>query len=562
MAGSTMSGAAYKFGRIALSLAAAALLLGGCNGKKEKAPAPVARAATEIPYVAHKGGRTALMVDGAPFLILGAQANNSSNYPSALPKVWPALERLGANTLEIPVAWEQIEPVEGKFDFSYVDTLLRQARAHKMRLVLLWFATWKNTAPGYAPSWVKNDNARFPRMIDEKGRTVYALSPHSAATLEADKKAFVRLMAHLKESDSQRTVVMMQVENETGTYGCVRDRSPAAQKLFDAAVPQKLIQGLHKNPGTWAEVFGKDADEYFHAWSIATFVEKVAAAGREVYPLPMYANVALRDPVKPQDPKTYSAGGPTWNVLDIWKIAAPGIFTVAPDIYDHSYDGVMAHIARYTRADNPLMIVEIGSSTDFARYFFPVLGRHALGFAPFGIDFTGYSNYPLGAKAVTVGTIAPFAALYATVAPMMRQWAKLAFENETWGVSEPDDRTAQTLDLGRWTATVSYGQWQFGQPAWFPKADKPDWANLPTGGAAIVRLGPDEFLVVGYHARVAFALADAASPRHVLIDRVEEGRYDQAGKWTVERLWNGDETDYGLNFTDLPQVLRVKLSTY
>ena len=52
-----------------------------------------------------------------------------------LPKVWPVIETLHANTLEIPVAWEQIEPREGKFDFSYVDILLKQARQHHVRLV-------------------------------------------------------------------------------------------------------------------------------------------------------------------------------------------------------------------------------------------------------------------------------------------------------------------------------------------------------------------------------------------------------------------------------------------
>src|SRR4051812_41766507 len=107
------------------------------------------------PEIVVKDGRHALIVDGAPFLMLGAQANNSSNYPAMLPKVWPVLRSLGANTLEIPVAWEQVEPVEGRFDFSWVDALLGEARANDTRLVLLWFGTWKNIGPSYAPEWVK-----------------------------------------------------------------------------------------------------------------------------------------------------------------------------------------------------------------------------------------------------------------------------------------------------------------------------------------------------------------------------------------------------------------------
>src|SRR5438105_8972499 len=98
--------------------------------------------AAPLPQIVSKNGKHELFVDGAPFLILGAQANNSSNYPAVLPQVWPALDDMHANTLEIPVAWEQIEPVEGRFDFSYVDTLLAQAREHGKRLVLLWFGTW------------------------------------------------------------------------------------------------------------------------------------------------------------------------------------------------------------------------------------------------------------------------------------------------------------------------------------------------------------------------------------------------------------------------------------
>lgn len=180
-------------------------------------------AAHAVPHIVSKNGKFALMVDDAPYLILAGQANNSSNYPEFLPKVWPAIADMKANTLAMPVAWEQIEPVEGKFDFSFVDTLINQARARDVRLALLWFGTWKNTNPNYAPAWVKLDNQRFPRLTKKDGSTSNALSPHHKATLEADIKAYSALMRHLKKIDGKRhTVILMQPENEAGVFGSLR----------------------------------------------------------------------------------------------------------------------------------------------------------------------------------------------------------------------------------------------------------------------------------------------------------------------------------------------------
>ena len=150
--------------------------------------APVLAQSAPLPRVVSQDGRHALLVDGAPYLILGGQANNSSNYPAMLPEVWPTIRALHANTLEIPVAWEQVEPVEGRFDFSWLDALVPQARENNVRLILLWFGTWKNTGPAYMPEWVKSDTKRFPRMMTKDGKTHYvpsAAQPQHAGSRQA-----------------------------------------------------------------------------------------------------------------------------------------------------------------------------------------------------------------------------------------------------------------------------------------------------------------------------------------------------------------------------------------
>jgi hypothetical protein len=522
------------------------------------AQAPLKSAATTkpLPAVIEKDGHYALEVDGKPYLMLGVQANNSSAWPAYFDKVWPAAETLHANTVELPIYWEQIEATQGTFDFSVVDLMLKQAREHHLHLVLLWFGTWKNGSSHYTPEWIKLDQAKYPFLLNKEGKTVDSPSPFSKPWLEADKTAFRALMRHLKQADPERTVLMVQVENESGVWGGVRDYGPEAEKAFAEPVPERLVAGLGKQPGSWKQVFGDDADETFEAWFTATYIEQVAAAGKTEYPLPMYVNAALRDPFKPGHAPSYESGAPTDNNIDLWKIAAPSIGIVAPDIYMSDYAKYMKVIDLYRRKDHPLLIPETGNSADYARYVYAAIGQGAMGWAPFGLDLTRYSNQTEGPEAMENTALKPVARQYALLEPIARKLAAGNLESKVRGASEDPENHTQTLAFGRWNAVLQYGMPSFGN--WMqPRGNSP-----PDGGAVILELGPDEFLIAGHHVRVDFKPTFAQDKKRLWL-KVEEGSYDAAGNWKTARIWNGDQTDYGLNLkADENVLLKVRMTTF
>lgn len=249
--------------------------------------------AAELPHIQMVNGTGQLIVNGHPFLILGGELGNSSSASAAqADAIIPKLATIHVNTILMPVAWEQLEPKEGNFDFSILDHWIEVARAHKVHLVLLWFGSWKNAFSNYAPSWVKSDTKRFPRAESAEGRPLEILSTLSPETRRCDARAFAALLKHVREKDAeQQTVLMVQVENEVGYLGQGRDRSPQANRLFHGRVPEALLRVLaakrsqlspelashfNEHGQTWAEVFGEAANEVFMAWNYATYVEVVA----------------------------------------------------------------------------------------------------------------------------------------------------------------------------------------------------------------------------------------------------------------------------------------------
>jgi beta-galactosidase GanA len=507
-----------------------------------------------LPRLEKKDGRYALMVDGAPFLMLGAQAHNSSGWPAMLPKVWPAVEYLHANTLEIPIYWEQFEPRQGQFDYTVVDTILTQAREHHARLDLLWFGTWKNGSQHYMPEWMKLKPEVYTHLLDKNGRPVDSPSPFATASLQADIRAFTAFMRHLKTADPERTVIIVQVENEAGTWGTVRDYSPEAQKLFDGPVPADVLKAMGKagaSPATWQEAFGVEAEVNFHAWAVARYVGQVAAAGKAVYPLPLYANAALRDPLKPGAPGSYESGGPTDNVIPIWKVAAPALDIVSPDIYMNDPVAYLKVLELYHRDDNPLFVPETSGGAGVARFFFSTLGLQGIGFSPFGLDYSAARPAQAGATTSPDEFLAPTAQNYKLIAPMMRDIARLNFEGKLQAVAEEKGKPTQAMPFGGWNANVSYGG---------GRGNRAPAGNADTNGRVLVaQLKDNQFLVAGYYCSVDFRPTEANKRRQFL--RVEEGTYDN-GVFKFIRVLNGDETDYGLNFRSEPTVLRVSVATY
>jgi hypothetical protein len=504
----------------------------------------------QIPHLEKQGTATRLVVEGKPFLLISGELHNSmAGGFKYLKPVWQKLAEKNLNSVIATVSWELIEPEEGKFDFSLVDSTIAGARDANLKLVLIWFASWKNSSSVYIPSWVKKDFVKYPRVRDENNKPLEILSTFGAASADADTRAFKALMHHIREVDNEKhTVVMIQVENEMGVNdhtgeipgNARRDFCNQADAAYKGAVPGKLIDYLLKNKlslfpelykkwsengfkssGYWEEVFGKSqfrpdpkewqfysfyTEELFMAWNYASYVEKVAAAGKSEYPLPMYVNAWLKQP-STSWPGRYPSGGPLPQVIDIWRAGAPSIDFISPDIYIDEFKWVCDE---YTRSGNPLFIPESRGGEDGAARAFYAFGEHdAACFSPFGIDdIINLKNDPIEET-------------YA----ILQKMAPIILENQGKG-------TMRGILVDKRTPVQ-----RFELEGYHIEARLAGRENAVAGGI-IIQTGKMEFLCAGRALDIFFIPIDKSF--RIGIDKVDEGSFE-SGKWISERRLNGDE---------------------
>ena len=519
---------------------------------------------------------------GKPFFPIGAQAHNSSGYSmEELENLWRACALMEVNSCAIAVSWERFEPSEGFFDTLLVEEIVKACRERDLKLILLWFGTWKNGHMKYVPQWVKRDTARFRRVATHDGYEIGNLSSFCRATLEADKRAFCRLMETVRDCDpAMETVLAVQVQNELGIVGrAVRDFGPEAQRLYEAPVPAEVVEGLKsaspaedavlawkecgtKEAGSWFDLFGRYGDEALQAYSMARFVDEIAAAGKEIHPIPAYTNVWL-DKQGMDIPGTgYPSGGPVSKNLFFWKTFAPHLDMICPDMYQQSRRDYHEHIRRYFRPDNPLYIPETGVGIPSALHLFPAIAEYGLT----GVQF-------FGAESV----IGPDGGLKPEALPMKEDfqclsavWPLILRERGTGNiqaVEEEEFSSEQRLFFDGVRVLIRFGPFARGGDYRHRGSGEPK-----RGRGLVIRTGEREFILCGAGFSAAFRSNPPLScPRVPQQDfqmeyfmnylTVEEGYVDETCSWNALRIRNGDDTDFGVYVFPDNGAVRVVLDS-
>ena len=441
-------------------------------------------------------------------LILGGELSNSAvTSVEDIDEVIPRMKTLGLNTVLVPAYWEFIEPEEGRFDFTLIDRTIQRARENELKIVFLWFGAWKNSMSCYAPLWFKQDTKRFPRAFTADGKPLEIASCFSENVFQADNRAFEALVKHIAETGND-VVTMIQVENEIGTLESARDHSNLAKTVYEKGVPQELLSFLKNNQKSlhpwlkarlqtsllsskspaWTEVFGDDifTDEIFMAYYYATYVGRLCVTARKHTQIPLYVNAAMNS--RGRKPGQYPSAGPLAHLIDFWHAGAPQLAMLAPDIYDTGFKG---WADQYALPNNRLFIPETRCCKNSGVRALYAFGEHeALGFSPFAIDQIPPQETDCLQKAYDF--IRQLSSFRASPSTVKAHWGLLFDQQDKERIIKDGDNvlTCRHYYTLPWDARATDGS---------------EW---PEGGAVLLKLADDEYLLAGSGVVVSFATAD------------------------------------------------------
>ena len=514
---------------------------------------------SDMPYLKIEENRKTLMVDGKTFVILGGELHNSSASDLDYMKehVWPTLRKLGGNCYLAPVYWEEIEKTKGQFDFELVDGLISQAREENVRLVLLWFGLWKNGASTYVPAWMKLDEQYF-YMQDEEGRLLESISPFCDEAVDLDKNAFSHLMGHLREYDKERTVLMIQVENEVGVWHHSRDYSRQANEIFDKEIPEEISLLFNNVSGTWEEAFGKKAQENFMAWAFSKAVSTIASAGKKEYPLPMFMNCVPNSMGISNLAGSYPSGGPLVSALNVWKAMAPEIDLYGPDIYIPAFKAISSGFAM----DNAFILPETtGDKNCISKALFSVAAYETICFSPFGIEMLMQPYDERDLLAQTNSDIINYspeageslAEAYCLIKALQEE-IREAREEKRIAAFLQEGELGEEFHLGDYIFQVVYG----GTPPipWMTTQVPKRREDAPIGGGFILQENDDTFLIAGVSANIEIFPKYGKTHQTFILEKREMILTD--GRLQAGRNLNGDERNFFVLGSRLT-IQRVKL---
>jgi len=527
-----------------------------------------ARAA--LPTFVTKGDSKQLVVGGKPFLARGIElANWALDAPSDMQYAdayFTALKNAGFNFVLAPVSWTFLEPAEGSFNYEVIDGLIAAARSKGLKLGILWFGAIKNGNYWFAPDWFRSNPTRFFSAQTAAGvnNTAGVISPFCQAAMDADRTAFTQLMKRIKLDDPSGTVcVLMQPENETGliTQDETRDYCAQATAAWNAAVPAELMTYLtahdgslipwlqtiwnaqgKRTSGTWSQVFGTDAkaQKIFMAYYIAKYVEYVAAGGLAEHDLPAYANDWLGSVGEPGGP----IGGPEWELMDIWRAAAPHIEAYGPDIYQGNFK---YWTDSFHQNGNPLIVPEAGcGSSSAAQCWYAYCKDDAICYSPY---FYCAGN--------TEQTVDP-SVFSAAVANMALGTSYKIIADMDSVILDKQDKSPAEITAFLKDGGESATDWQESFQGYTVKAHTNGGSGIPPF-CAVLKMAANDFVAIGTKMTLTFTASGIA------VVSAEKGRF-VSNAWTksaeLALAKNGNDVSYtfSADATTIEQI-RFRLSS-